>query len=103
MDIFSLGCVYYFVLTRGSHPFGESFRRQANILSGESDLTKPFHQDVDDTLVASRDPTALQRAMDILVALFERVGLRTNTKKTKVYTFVPGKIRTRLSTAAYVG
>ena len=36
-----------------------------------------------------------------MVALFERVGLRTNTKKTKVCTFVPGKIRTRLSTAAY--
>ena len=56
---------------------------------------------VDDTLVASRDPKTLQRAMDVLVALFERVGLRTNTKKTKVMTFVPGKIRTRLSTAAY--
>ena len=51
--------------------------------------------------MASQDPAPLQRALDILVALFERVGLRTNTKKTKVCTFVPGKIRTRLSTAAY--
>ena len=56
---------------------------------------------VDDALVASRDPVTLQRAVDVLVALFECVGLRTNTKKTKVCTFVPGKIRTRLSTAAY--
>jgi len=40
VDIFSLGCVYYFVMSGGSHPFGESFRRQANILSGESDLSK---------------------------------------------------------------
>jgi serine/threonine-protein kinase/endoribonuclease IRE1 len=35
VDVFSLGCVYYFVLTNGCHPFGESFRRQANILSGD--------------------------------------------------------------------
>ena len=42
---------------------------------------------VDDALVASRDPEALQRALDILVALFEHVGLRTNTKKTKVCIF----------------
>jgi serine/threonine-protein kinase/endoribonuclease IRE1 len=40
VDVFSLGCVYYFVLTNGSHPFGESFRRQANILTGEYDLSK---------------------------------------------------------------
>ncbi len=39
VDIFSLGCVYYFVLSGGHHPFGDSFRRQANILTGEYDLT----------------------------------------------------------------
>ena len=33
VDIFSLGCVYYFVLSDGAHPFGESFKRQANILT----------------------------------------------------------------------
>lgn len=39
VDVFSLGCVYYFVLSDGHHPFGESFKRQANILSGESNLS----------------------------------------------------------------
>lgn len=34
MDIFSAGCVFYYVLSRGSHPFGESLYRQANILAG---------------------------------------------------------------------
>lgn len=38
VDIFSLGCVYYFVLSDGHHPFGESFKRQANILSNEFNL-----------------------------------------------------------------
>ena len=35
VDVFSLGCVFYYVLSGGQHPFGESFRRQYNILSGE--------------------------------------------------------------------
>ena len=55
----------------------------------------------DDAILASRDPVALQRALDVIVELFERVGLRTNTSKTKVMTCVPGKIRTRLSQDAY--
>ncbi|XP_017884608.1 serine/threonine-protein kinase/endoribonuclease ire-1 isoform X2 [Ceratina calcarata] len=38
VDIFSLGCVFYYVLSDGKHPFGDPLRRQANILCGESDL-----------------------------------------------------------------
>uniref|UniRef100_A0A8C2W136 non-specific serine/threonine protein kinase n=1 Tax=Chinchilla lanigera TaxID=34839 RepID=A0A8C2W136_CHILA len=34
VDIFSAGCVFYYVLSRGGHPFGESLCRQANILVG---------------------------------------------------------------------
>ena len=48
VDVFSLGCVYYFVLSNGHHPFGESFKRQANILSNEANLTR-----------IQDDPTAL--------------------------------------------
>ena len=55
----------------------------------------------DDGVVASRDPELLQRALGILSRLFERVGLGTNTKKTQTMICVPGKIRTRLSTASY--
>jgi len=39
VDIFSVGCVYYYLLTKGKHPFGENFHRQANILSGKQDLS----------------------------------------------------------------
>lgn len=35
VDIFSSGCVFYYVLTKGKHPFGDSLRRQANIMAGE--------------------------------------------------------------------
>ncbi|XP_048188050.1 serine/threonine-protein kinase/endoribonuclease IRE2 [Perognathus longimembris pacificus] len=34
VDIFSAGCVFYYVLSCGNHPFGGSLYRQANILKG---------------------------------------------------------------------
>uniref|UniRef100_A0A8C2QA79 Serine/threonine-protein kinase/endoribonuclease IRE1 n=1 Tax=Cyprinus carpio TaxID=7962 RepID=A0A8C2QA79_CYPCA len=34
VDIFSAGCVFYYVTSKGQHPFGDTLRRQANILSG---------------------------------------------------------------------
>ena len=37
----------------------------------------------------------------LLVSLFKRVGLWTNTAKTKCVTFLMGKIRVRLSNRAY--
>lgn len=36
--MFSLGCLFYYVLSEGGHPFGDALRRQANILSGIFDL-----------------------------------------------------------------
>ncbi|KOC08460.1 hypothetical protein AFLA70_8g005840 [Aspergillus flavus AF70] len=40
IDIFSLGCVFYYVLTRGSHPFDKNgkFMREANIVKGNHNL-----------------------------------------------------------------
>ncbi|XP_053654534.1 serine/threonine-protein kinase/endoribonuclease IRE1 isoform X2 [Cherax quadricarinatus] len=35
IDIFSLGCVYYYMLTKGKHPFGPVLDRQSNIISGK--------------------------------------------------------------------
>ncbi|CAL8068549.1 unnamed protein product [Orchesella dallaii] len=45
-DIFSLGCVYYFVLTWGKHPFGLPLRRNANILvsKGKFDELEKEHE-----------------------------------------------------------
>lgn len=36
VDIFSLGCVFYYVLSKGKHPFGDNLKRQANILANEA-------------------------------------------------------------------
>ena len=40
IDIFSLGCVFYYCLTQGSHPFDKDgkFMREANIVKGYYDL-----------------------------------------------------------------
>uniref|UniRef100_A0A8C5R512 Serine/threonine-protein kinase/endoribonuclease IRE1 n=1 Tax=Leptobrachium leishanense TaxID=445787 RepID=A0A8C5R512_9ANUR len=38
VDIFSAGCVFYYVVSEGKHPFGKSLQRQANILLGSYSL-----------------------------------------------------------------
>ena len=46
----------------------------------------------DDGVLSARCPEWLQNSFTILVGLFERVGLHTNSQKTKVMMCVPGKI-----------
>ncbi|KAJ6612782.1 hypothetical protein B0H10DRAFT_2051023 [Mycena sp. CBHHK59/15] len=38
VDIFALGCLFYYTLTNGGHPFGDRFEREANILKGAKSL-----------------------------------------------------------------
>ena len=54
-----------------------------------------------DGYISSRNELQLQEAMDSLTALFDHVGLRTNTDKTKSMTCLPGKVRTRLLDEVY--
>ncbi|NXJ84847.1 ERN2 endoribonuclease, partial [Trogon melanurus] len=51
VDIFSAGCVFYYVVSGGQHPFGDSLRRQANILSGSYQLSC-LQDEAHDKLVA---------------------------------------------------
>ncbi len=48
---------------------------------------------VDDGLIASRDPVWLQELFNILIGLFEQIGLFTNASKMKVMVCIPGQIR----------
>ena len=44
VDIFSLGCVYYFCLSGGKHPYGaEFFMRQAKIHQGRFSVMVDSH------------------------------------------------------------
>jgi serine/threonine protein kinase len=40
VDIFSLGCVFYFLMSMGEHPFGKRFEREQNILQGKFSLNE---------------------------------------------------------------
>ena len=55
----------------------------------------------DDALIQCQEADVLQRMIDTMVDLFERVGLVTNTDKTKAMVCVPGRIRTRLLDEVY--
>lgn len=35
VDLFALGCLYFWVLMSGDHPFGETYDRESNIVKGE--------------------------------------------------------------------
>jgi hypothetical protein len=59
---------------------------------------------VDNRLIASCDPVWLQESFDILIRLFEGIGLFTNAAKTKAMVCIPGQIRegkTKEEYAAY--
>ncbi len=45
---------------------------------------------VDDAYLASRDPAFLQRAIDLIVKLFARIGLETNVGKSQAMICTPG-------------
>ncbi|KDR77329.1 hypothetical protein GALMADRAFT_246698 [Galerina marginata CBS 339.88] len=39
VDIFALGCLFYYTLTNGGHPYGDRFEREVNIMRDEKDLS----------------------------------------------------------------
>ena len=43
VDIFSLGCVFHYVLVPGVHPYGQWYEREANIMQGKADLSRISH------------------------------------------------------------
>jgi serine/threonine-protein kinase/endoribonuclease IRE1 len=38
VDIFSLGCLFYYTLTNGSHPYGDRYEREINIMKDAKSL-----------------------------------------------------------------
>uniref|UniRef100_A0A4W3JZU1 non-specific serine/threonine protein kinase n=1 Tax=Callorhinchus milii TaxID=7868 RepID=A0A4W3JZU1_CALMI len=51
VDIFSAGCVFYYVVSEGGHPFGKALQRQANILLGVYTL-EHLQPDTHDDIIA---------------------------------------------------
>ncbi|KAF9011861.1 hypothetical protein BDQ17DRAFT_1405458 [Cyathus striatus] len=66
VDIFALGCLFYYTLTSGSHPFGDRFEREVNILKNAKnlDMLETFGEDgteAVDLINAMLDPEASER------------------------------------------
>ncbi|BEI85390.1 hypothetical protein CcaverHIS002_0507910 [Cutaneotrichosporon cavernicola] len=36
VDLFALGCLYFWILMSGEHPYGETYNREANIVKGDA-------------------------------------------------------------------
>jgi hypothetical protein len=56
---------------------------------------------VNDGYLASCDPDFLQRALDVIVSLFTRVGLETNAQKMQTMICTPGRIHIQLPEDSY--
>jgi len=59
IDIFAAGCIFYYVLTGGLHPFGNRMQREINIVQNKCDLSglscDPVALDLVSRMI-SRDP-----------------------------------------------
>lgn len=69
IDIFAAGCIFYYVLTDGSHPFGSRMQREMNIVQNQVSLSEldsdPVAQDLVRRMI-SRDATKRPTASQIL-------------------------------------
>jgi serine/threonine-protein kinase/endoribonuclease IRE1 len=66
VDIFALGCLFYYALTSGGHPFGDRFERESNILKDAKSLDGLEHfgeegAEAVDLIRKMLDPQASQR------------------------------------------
>lgn len=62
IDIFSLGCVFFYVLSQGQHPFGPRMKREANIVNNAADLSAISHLPVAQDLIRRMiDPSPSMR------------------------------------------
>ncbi|KAI5958066.1 IRE1 [Candida theae] len=72
IDIFSLGCVFFYILTNGQHPFGDRYMREGNIIRGEYDLS----------ILLTKCPNDKYESIDLISSLIHaNPALRPNTSK----------------------
>jgi serine/threonine-protein kinase/endoribonuclease IRE1 len=69
VDVFSLGCLMYYSLTGGAHPFGERLERDSNVIANKFDVSKLDFFPEAEALVRAcidADPSKRPSAKDVL-------------------------------------
>ncbi|KAK4261619.1 hypothetical protein QN277_004588 [Acacia crassicarpa] len=68
VDLFSLGCILFFCITKGRHPFGERLERDFNIVKDKKDLSPvKFIPEAEDLISGLLSPTPKLRPKAIEV------------------------------------
>lgn len=71
VDLFSLGCVLFFCMTAGRHPFGERLERDVNIVKNQKDLfLVEFIPEADDLISCLLNPNPDLRCIIIPSHIF---------------------------------
>lgn len=73
VDIFALGCLYYYTLTTGSHPYGDRYERELNILKdarnlGGLDVFGEEGVEAEDLISRMLDPESSRRYASSLIS-----------------------------------
>jgi serine/threonine-protein kinase/endoribonuclease IRE1 len=95
VDIFALGCLYYYCLTNGGHPFGDRFEREFNIIRDQKSLEglEVFGEEgleAVDLISSMLAPEAADRCVGVSTLslgirfVFSRVLFKTKTRYDKM-------------------
>ncbi|KAF8802400.1 hypothetical protein BYT27DRAFT_7261168 [Phlegmacium glaucopus] len=76
IDIFALGCLFYYILTKGGHPYGYHFEREVNIVRDDKRLF--LYRSAEDST----------EAIDLITAMLHpQPSQRPNTRKCLLHPF----------------
>ena len=70
IDIFSMGCVFYYILSKGKHPFGDKYSRESNIIRGIFSL---------DEMKCLHDRSLIAEATDLISQMIDHDPLKRLT------------------------
>mmetsp|Transcript_32082 Transcript_32082/g.49056 ORF Transcript_32082/g.49056 Transcript_32082/m.49056 type:complete len:189 (-) Transcript_32082:447-1013(-) len=97
VDVFSLGCIFHYLLSRGEHPFGTRIERESNITKGAYTLDKVAPSLVKErveefenmiSLMLKQDPKLRSKISKILNHVF----FWSNDKKLKLIQEISDKL-----------
>lgn len=75
VDLFSLGCLLFFCITGGKHPYGENLERDLNIVNARKDLFLIDHlPEATDLVSKLLDPNPILRCilLKLMTTSFEK-------------------------------